>query len=263
MLLHGKLRSRNQFWVTEHEVIGERASRGRAHARPRAGLSGDARGSRRERLRTLAWEASERIRDVVEPLPGRLRAAEGLADRAGGAGRRALPGRAGGPGAGARTGSRSRSCSCSSWRSRGASAHARSGARARELPGTGELVEPVARRRFPFEPTGDQREGVRPDRRRPRAARADAAAADGGGRKRQDGGRAARDAARRGERRAGGVHGAHGDAGRAAHGHDRPPARRARAGRRCSRARRPPRAGARCSTGWPPASSGWSSARMR
>ena len=34
-----------------------------------------------ERLRTLAWEASDRIRDVVEPLPGRLRAAEGLAER--------------------------------------------------------------------------------------------------------------------------------------------------------------------------------------
>ena len=57
------------------------------------------------------------------------------------------------------TGSPSRSSSCSSSRSPAASARAPSGASARELPGTGELVDPWLTS-LPFTPTSDQRRAI-------------------------------------------------------------------------------------------------------
>ena len=95
---------------------------------------------------------------------------------------------------------------------------------------------------LPFELTGDQRRAIEAIRARPRARRADAAAADGRGGQRQDGGGALRDAARRRARPPGGADGADGDARRAAL-RDAPAAARRRAGqrRRCSPAPRPPR----------------------
>ena len=80
MLLHGKMRSRNQFWVTAHELVGQGAAPG-PHGRAGAGPP--------RHLRDLAGHAAEArhgrttrcIRHVVEPLPARLRVAEALADR--------------------------------------------------------------------------------------------------------------------------------------------------------------------------------------
>ena len=50
VLLHGKLRQRNQFWVTEHELLGNGKRTG-AHAGARAGASRD---PGRQRLRRCA-----------------------------------------------------------------------------------------------------------------------------------------------------------------------------------------------------------------
>ena len=79
VLLHGKLRQRNQFWVKNHELLGNgNAPSTRSDAcrsiRPQ-------RGSPRTRLRALVSEARPLARAAVEPLPARLRVEEGLPER--------------------------------------------------------------------------------------------------------------------------------------------------------------------------------------
>ena len=79
VLLHGKMRSRNQFWVSAHELVGQGAAPvhtvGLVPVHPATyGISPDT-------LRKLAWTAYPLLRHVVEPLPARLRVAESLADR--------------------------------------------------------------------------------------------------------------------------------------------------------------------------------------
>ena len=79
VLLHGKMRNRNQFWVSAHELVGQGAAPvhtvGLVPVHPATyGISPDT-------LRKLAWEDYPLIRHVVEPLPARLRVAEALADR--------------------------------------------------------------------------------------------------------------------------------------------------------------------------------------
>ena len=105
----------------------------------------------------------------------------------------------------------------------------REGRKARPLAARGVVVDRW-RWSLPFELTGDQVSAMAEIDAdlAPRAA--DAAAADGGGGKRQDCGRAGRHAPRRRERRPGRVHGAHRDARRAAPPHARLAARRAHAG---------------------------------
>jgi ATP-dependent DNA helicase RecG len=154
LVLHGKMKRRNQFWVSEFEVVDSAGAEG--HSLGFAPVYPGTKGLPPERLRQLAWDARERVYDVVEPLPAYLRSGERLADRAAalsaihfpededdedGARRRlafeelfllelALAGR-----------KRAR----------------QEGRPAIELPGSGELVEPWAAS-LPFEPTGDQRE---------------------------------------------------------------------------------------------------------
>ncbi len=79
VLLHGKLRRRNEFWVTEHELVGQGEAPvhtvGLVPVHPAtAGLPASA-------LRSLVWEDYALIRHAVEPLPSALRVAERLADR--------------------------------------------------------------------------------------------------------------------------------------------------------------------------------------
>ena len=81
VLLHGKMRNRNQFWVSAHELVGQGAAPvhtvGLVPVHPATyGISPDT-------LRKLAWEDYPLFRHVVEPLPAALRVAEGLADRSG------------------------------------------------------------------------------------------------------------------------------------------------------------------------------------
>jgi ATP-dependent DNA helicase RecG len=79
VLLHGKLRRRNEFWVTEHELVGQGEAPvhtvGLVPVHPAtAGLPASA-------LRSLVWEDYGLLRHTLEPLSAALRVAERLPDR--------------------------------------------------------------------------------------------------------------------------------------------------------------------------------------
>jgi ATP-dependent DNA helicase RecG len=80
VLLHGKLRRRNEFWVTEHELFGNGDAP--VHTVGLVPVHPATEGISAARLRSLVWDAYQRMFDTVEPLPAALRAAEGLPDRA-------------------------------------------------------------------------------------------------------------------------------------------------------------------------------------
>ena len=79
VLLHGKLRRRNEFWVTEHELFGDGGAP--VHTVGLVPVHPATQGITPARLRRLVWDAYQRIFDVMEPLPARLRVGERLADR--------------------------------------------------------------------------------------------------------------------------------------------------------------------------------------
>jgi ATP-dependent DNA helicase RecG len=78
VVLHGKLRRRGEFWVTEHEPFGDGLavrSVGLVPVHPATeGISA-------ARLRQLMWDARPRMAAAVEPLPAALRVEERLPDR--------------------------------------------------------------------------------------------------------------------------------------------------------------------------------------
>jgi ATP-dependent DNA helicase RecG len=78
VVLHGKLRRRGEFWVTEHEPFGDGLavrSVGLVPVHPATeGISA-------ARLRELMWDARPRMAAAVEPLPSALRVEERLPDR--------------------------------------------------------------------------------------------------------------------------------------------------------------------------------------
>ncbi len=78
VVLHGKLRRRGEFWVTEHEPFGDGfpvRSVGLVPVHPATeGISA-------ARLRELMWDARPRMAAAVEPLPAALRVAERLPER--------------------------------------------------------------------------------------------------------------------------------------------------------------------------------------
>ncbi|HZN87517.1 MAG TPA: ATP-dependent DNA helicase RecG [Thermoleophilaceae bacterium] len=84
VLLHGKLRRAGEFWVAEHELFGGANGGGSApvHTVGLVPVHPASEGISAARVRQLVWDAYHLIFDVVEPLPGRLRAGEGLTDRA-------------------------------------------------------------------------------------------------------------------------------------------------------------------------------------
>jgi ATP-dependent DNA helicase RecG len=78
VVLHGKLRRRGEFWVTEHEPFGDGfavRSIGLVPVHPAT------EGITAAKLRELMWEARPRMMETVEPLPARLRVEERLPDR--------------------------------------------------------------------------------------------------------------------------------------------------------------------------------------
>src|SRR5919107_1314746 len=79
VLLHGKLRQRNQFWVTEHELIGN--GEAPVHTLGLVPVHPATQGVSPARLRQLVSEARSRMLAVVEPLPARLRIEERLSER--------------------------------------------------------------------------------------------------------------------------------------------------------------------------------------
>jgi ATP-dependent DNA helicase RecG len=79
VLLHGKLRRRNEFWVTEHEVFGDGGAP--VHTVGLVPVHPATEGITPARLRQLAWDSYPRFFDALEPLPARLRVEERLSDR--------------------------------------------------------------------------------------------------------------------------------------------------------------------------------------
>jgi ATP-dependent DNA helicase RecG len=154
LLLHGKLRKRNQFWVTEHEVIGASADAG-VHTLGLVPVYPATQGISAERLRSLTWENYALIRDIVEPLPGRLRAAENLAERPAALAAAHFPDRPEDP-EDARTRLAFEELFLLELALAGRRRARAERTRARELAGTGELVDPWLEA-LPFAPTGDQR----------------------------------------------------------------------------------------------------------
>ena len=78
LLLHGKLRRRNEFRVTEYEPFGDVAP---MHTVGLVPVYPATEGITAAKLRELMWEAYPRMLAAVEPLPARLRTEERLPDR--------------------------------------------------------------------------------------------------------------------------------------------------------------------------------------
>ena len=152
LLLHGKLRRGNQFWVSEHELLG--AAGAGVHTLGLVPVYPASQGITAERLRSLTWDAYDRVRDVVEPLPGRLRASERLAERPAALATMHFPDRPEEPDD-ARRRLAFEELFLLELALAGRKRARAEGARAPELPGTGELVEPWLEK-LPFAPTGDQ-----------------------------------------------------------------------------------------------------------
>ena len=77
--LHGTLKPRNRFWVSEHEVVG---GGGAIHASGLVPIHPATDKLSSAKLRELIDEARALARHAVEPLPAALRVAERLPDRA-------------------------------------------------------------------------------------------------------------------------------------------------------------------------------------
>jgi ATP-dependent DNA helicase RecG len=79
LLLHGKLRQRNQFWVTEHELIGNGDAP--VHTLGLVPVHPATQGISPQRLRELVSKARPLMLAAAEPLPARLLIDEGLPER--------------------------------------------------------------------------------------------------------------------------------------------------------------------------------------
>jgi ATP-dependent DNA helicase RecG len=80
VLLHGKLRRRGEFWVTEFEKFSDDAG-APLHTVGLVPVHPATEGISASKLRELMWEAYPRMLASVEPLPARLRVSERLPDR--------------------------------------------------------------------------------------------------------------------------------------------------------------------------------------
>ncbi|MDQ3719577.1 MAG: ATP-dependent DNA helicase RecG [Actinomycetota bacterium] len=76
--LYGKRQDRNVFWVEEFEPLDNAAP---APGTGRVPLYPATEGVSAAQLRQLVWEHYDAFRDLIEPLPAAVRAAERLADR--------------------------------------------------------------------------------------------------------------------------------------------------------------------------------------
>jgi ATP-dependent DNA helicase RecG len=79
LLLHGKLRQRNQFWVTEHERLGNGSAP--LHTVGLVPVHPATQGITPAKLRELVSRARPLMLAAADPLPARLRVEEGFADR--------------------------------------------------------------------------------------------------------------------------------------------------------------------------------------
>ena len=79
LLLHGKLRQRNQFWVTEHELLGNGSAP--VHTVGLVPVHPATQGITPQRLRELVNRVRPLMLAATEPLPARLRIDEQLPER--------------------------------------------------------------------------------------------------------------------------------------------------------------------------------------
>jgi ATP-dependent DNA helicase RecG len=79
LLLHGKLRQRNQFWVTEHELLGNGSAP--VHTVGLVPVHPATQGITPQRLRELVNRVRPLMLAATEPLPARLRIEEQLPER--------------------------------------------------------------------------------------------------------------------------------------------------------------------------------------
>ena len=80
VLLHGRLRRRGEFWVSEHEPLG--GADAPVHTVGLVPVHPATEGLSAARLRELLWDARGRFLHTPEPLPAGLRVEEALAERA-------------------------------------------------------------------------------------------------------------------------------------------------------------------------------------
>jgi ATP-dependent DNA helicase RecG len=79
VLLHGKLRQRNQFWVTEHELLGNGSAP--LHTVGLVPVHPATQGITPAKLRELVSRVRPLMLAAADPLPARLRVEEGFAER--------------------------------------------------------------------------------------------------------------------------------------------------------------------------------------
>ena len=79
VLLHGKLRQRNQFWVTEHELLGNGGAP--VHTVGLVPVHPATQGITPAKLRELVNRVRPLMLAAAEPLPARMRVEEGFAER--------------------------------------------------------------------------------------------------------------------------------------------------------------------------------------
>jgi ATP-dependent DNA helicase RecG len=79
LLLRGRMKKRNQFWVTAYEPV--ESVGGAVHTVGVVSVYPGTKGLGSDRIRELVAVQRDRVHDVVEPLPAYIRAAERLADR--------------------------------------------------------------------------------------------------------------------------------------------------------------------------------------
>jgi ATP-dependent DNA helicase RecG len=79
VLLHGKLRQRNQFWVTEHELLGNGSAP--VHTVGLVPVHPATQGITPSKLRELVNRVRPLMLAAAEPLPARMRVEEGFAER--------------------------------------------------------------------------------------------------------------------------------------------------------------------------------------
>jgi ATP-dependent DNA helicase RecG len=79
LLLRGRMKKRNQFWVTAYEQV--ESVGGAVHTVGVVSVYPGTKGLGSDRIRELVHDQRARVHDVIEPLPAYLRAGERLADR--------------------------------------------------------------------------------------------------------------------------------------------------------------------------------------
>ena len=78
LLLRGRMKKRNQFWVTTYEQVD---TAGAVHTVGVVSVYPGTKGLGSDRIRELVRDQREHVHDVLEPLPSAIRATERLADR--------------------------------------------------------------------------------------------------------------------------------------------------------------------------------------